>query len=297
MLIIVLWAMIALTITAGVALSTTRQSASASSNRSDYLRLGWLAEECAADLMSRIHAVLNQPGDTTLARLSRLDERVLNVAAAHQITCDVRLIPAGMTLDVNRAGPEALYHLFRLRGYDAARAATMIAALQDWTDTDTLTRPLGAERRWYDENRRPQPRDAPIGASDEILQIRGFERDTGIVRVLGTEAAPVLLERAPMQLIAVLPGMSPEALRSIERQRAMGQPLSIAGLANSLSGPALDTLNAHVAELDAATTLIPRFWHMEVRVAAGSGVALVLRLDIAEREGAPVILRRKLESR
>lgn len=52
---------------------------------------------------------------------------------------------------------------------------SVIAAILDWQDADSVAREGGAEAEWYTDHGRLPPRNAPIRAIEELSLIRGLE--------------------------------------------------------------------------------------------------------------------------
>jgi len=68
--------------------------------------------------------------------------------------------------------PDALERLLARLGLDPALAE----GLRDWTDADDLTRPHGAERRWYASQHPPRgPANRPLATVGELLLVRGMD--------------------------------------------------------------------------------------------------------------------------
>lgn len=99
------------------------------------------------------------------------------------------------------------------------------AALLDWVDSDDATRAGGAERDWYRQAGRRDPRNAPLADLEELRLIRGFD-STAVRRVspfLTTRnAARINANVAPREVLAALPGFDPTSAGLIVDRRARG---------------------------------------------------------------------------
>ena len=68
--------------------------------------------------------------------------------------------------------PDALPRLLARLDLDPLLADAVL----DWTDTDDVARPHGAERRWYERQRPARaPANRPLGSVGELLLVRGID--------------------------------------------------------------------------------------------------------------------------
>jgi hypothetical protein len=143
-------------------------------------------------------------------------------------TITLRIEDATRRLDLNAAElAPAVRRLLAGLGLDPALGDT----LADWTDTDDVPRPYGAERQWY-LGRHPAllPANAPLGAVSQLLLVRGWTPEvvarvrpfvaTSGERAVNPNTAP------PLVLAAWLGSESAARAMLAERER---RPLTCAG--------------------------------------------------------------------
>lgn len=208
---------------AAVALAASesaRTDLSASRNRIELRRAHWLAEGCLAVARAAIDAALASADAARGASpWDSLDHRVDTARTG----CELSLRPVGLELDVGSASEEQLLGLLRAASVREGEADSMAAALADWRDADDVPRGAGAERGWYRALGRQAPRNAAIASRTELLRVRGFDRHPTVVAMLGVEAGRVLLERAPLPVVAAVSGVSPEVVAALATMRASGR--------------------------------------------------------------------------
>jgi type II secretory pathway component PulK len=243
----------------GVVLSTRGGDAvTTAQERVRLTRAAWLADGCIAEARSAIDDLLADDRGAARSWL-RLDSLVAATTSGRG--CVIVTEPSGMRLDVNSSEPWQLQALFVAAGSSVARADSVVDALIDWRDADADTRPLGAERTWYDAARRPSPRNGPLASVAELRLVRGLELDSVSATLLGVEPERMWLDRAPLPVIAALPGMSTQALEAIAERRQFGRPVGeLAALADNLGGAARTLLLGRYAELAGLTTSTPEAW-------------------------------------
>lgn len=119
--------------------------------------------EAAADagIMAAIHALTGGAGAA--------EGFVLGGAAVA-----VAIEPEAGKIDLNQASPRLLRALFEAAGLRGPDAAAMTAAVEDWRDTDQITRPGGAELTFYLGAGRIPPRDGSFESVAELLHVRGM---------------------------------------------------------------------------------------------------------------------------
>jgi len=241
-----LWLTVAMTAVVAVTLAAGRTGLRASQNRIALTRGAWAAEAC--------HAILDDryAGHSDLRRVDTVD-------LGNGLWCTARLEEPGARLNLNLATPDQLAALLG--------ADSLVAALLDWRDPDTLPRPNGAERAWYQVHRLTPPRDGPLGDPAELGRIRGFDSATvtrllPLVTTLGD--GRIDINSAPIELIAALPGLGGEAQSLIDRRHAIGRPIeSLEALAGALSPAGQATLAESWSALQQATTFAPTLFEAE----------------------------------
>jgi hypothetical protein len=218
----------------------------------------WAAQGCIEELREEIERSLKGDSVGNNAWL-----RIDSVAQQVSLAGGCRLIaqPSGITVDIDSVTDDQLRRLLASGNHSDAQIDTMIDALRDWIDSDTIARPAGAERSWYRFAHRPEPRNGPLTSIQELRLIRGFESDSDTERLFDVESSRLVVDRAPLSLVALLPGMTTEALTAIGGCRAIGEPVGdLAILANRLTPEARELLLSHYAEIVARTSPVPQWW-------------------------------------
>lgn len=82
--------------------------------------------------------------------------------------------PEAAKIDLNQASPRLLRALFEAAGLRGPDAASMAAAIEDWRDTDQITRPGGAELGFYQAAGLIPPRDGTFESVAELIHVRGM---------------------------------------------------------------------------------------------------------------------------
>lgn len=184
--------------------------------------------------------------------------------------CDVALEAAGTRLNVNEASDEMIVNLLDAIGLEAD-APQLVDALDDWIDPDDETRPMGAERGWYEAAGRIVPRNGPLADVREMMRIRAFEAIGGLDSVLATEPGRVSLATARVPVLMAVPGITRETAEQIVAMQQSGTPLvDLRAVLGSVSRASADALAARYADAVRATTPDPDAWVVRVRVARGA---------------------------
>jgi general secretion pathway protein K len=284
-----LWVTVALSAMALAGLLVARDVVTGAQNRVTLMRERWRAEDC----LERARAVIDDAMNGRIAGgWESLDRAVAMSPVITDAACDVTLVPTGIAVDVNAADREQLLALFRAIGIGKPAADSMADALLDWRDADDIPRPLGAERDWYRAHDRFTPRNGPLADTKELRRVRGFDEatipDSIFNAVFTVEPGRMLWSRAPLAVLASLPGVGEEALARIVERRLRGTGVAdVTALAANLSPGARQALGDRYGDLSRLTTDRPDAWILtarggvyaiEVRLApAGSRAAIVRR--------------------
>jgi general secretion pathway protein K len=290
-LLAVLWVLVGVTALGLLLMRTARDEVGAIRNRVARTRAAWLAEGCA----ERVRAVV----DDAMTEMRRVDSAwqaldSMVAASPMRIGCDVTLVPAGLTLDVNAIDGNTLRRLLIAAGTSDAVADSVADALIDWRDVDDDALPFGAERAWYANASRHPPRNGPLTSPVELALVRGTEEVPNIQSLLGVRSERVLLTHAPPAVLAALPGMTAEAVARIRQLRSGGHRVNLQELGAVLSMDARRQLLSGYQELTRLVTSTPDAWI--ITATASSGVPAVadtitLRL-VRSGQRAAVIERR-----
>jgi len=282
-MITVLWVMTVAGIVATAGALAGRNAVNAATNRAHLERALWTAMGCVARVESAIDATLaaartyDEAADTWRV-LERAALPLSNVAAAE---CTIGLEAAGTRLDVNEASEEMLRNTFVALGY-GNDAESLVAALADWRDSDSVARPLGAERDWYLAARRDAPRNAPLADIRELARVRGFENPTVFDSVLTTEPGRVSLATAPVTVLLAVPGFTRETAEEIVALQRAGTPIAdVTSILGLVSRASADSIRARYPDIARVTTPDPDAWILNVRATIGAppvSVTLARRL-------------------
>lgn len=269
-LIAVLWIIVAMAALGTADAGAASDAVGSARNRINEARAGWRAEGCVEGARAVIARTLaDSTGDPSVA-WDTVDATVKSAASEMTSWCRVDVVAAGDRLDVNTADGDALRAVFIAAGATVDRADSIAAALLDWRDADTVTTPLGAEASWYHAAGRPAPTNAAFEDTAELALVRGLEHADTLRALLGTEPGRVVLDRAPLAVIASLPGMTPEAVGRITEQRWRHERVrDLAVLGASLSDEGRRALTSAYAVLAQRVTSEPDAWIVTARAVEG----------------------------
>jgi len=241
-LIVVLWALVALVTMAlqlgrsmrveGLATATYDEQA-----RAYYLALAglnralyhvWVAESLGRNLLT-LHASVDtepQPRDVWIRADGTWYGELYGDGSYR-----VRVTDEGAKLNLNRIDEVTLKQVFVNVGFAQELADALTDAIADWRDPDNLERLNGAEEGYYLSLPHPYPpKDGFFDAIEELLLVRGVTRDLflgeggprlrDIFTVHGTQDAKVnLLTATPAALQAVL-GISLDLAQELVQRRS-----------------------------------------------------------------------------
>jgi general secretion pathway protein K len=274
-LLAVLWVIVGLSaLTLGVSLAA-REAVSTAANRVSLARAQWLAEDCLERTRATIAPVLEGATTSQFSRPANwltLDLAVRDSPLLREMRCAVSVRAAGIAIDVNLADAAQLRAAF-VRGLRLApaRAESLTDAVMDWRDADQATRPLGAERAWYVAAGRVAAGDTLFADRRELRLVRGVAEVAGLDSLFDVEPGRVVLDLAPVAVLASLPGITDEALSRVAELRARGAVVGDAlQLASRLSPSSRDSVAAHYMELVRLTAPEPDAWIVTARAGAGA---------------------------
>lgn len=217
-LVAMLWVIALLgTIVAG-AMVWANEGAGTTRNRMALIRAGWAREAC----LEILHARFAETG-----RVLAVD----TVDLGRNTWCTARLEDPQARLSLNSA---PAYLLRAALGSDS-----LVDALLDWIDADSLPRPAGAEAAWYRKERRALPRNGPIADLLELQLVKGFEAfPIESLQTLFTaqRTGRLNLNSASTGLLGSLGLLSPEAVGVLATRRRFGRVSeSLEDLASEMS--------------------------------------------------------------
>lgn len=293
-LLAVLWALAGVVVTGAVAATSGRAALAAARNRVALVRAGWLAEGCVERALAVIGvaAALREPSGGV--PWSDLDQTTRN--QPWPADCRLDVIPAGQVLDANAATREQLVRLFDAVRLLPAQADSLADALLDWRDADSLSRPHGAERKWYRDRSRFPPRDGPLADAREIRRVRGFDLLPELDSLLGIGDRRVALHHARLPVLASLPGFGHEALALAADLRRQGiRTGDLISFASGLAVPAREALLARAGELATLLTPEPEAWIITARGRAGNpALEAVMEVRLVRSGPGVVVVRRRV---
>jgi len=268
----VLWVLALAAILALAAQLTGRDAYDAGRNRVYATRAYWSASDCMARARTLIDGALQTTTDLTVqANVWRtLDAWVTGEPLLARSSCSVTMEAAGTLADINAVPDTILLALFAEAGY-SGQAQAMLDAFRDWTDSDNVARPLGAEADWYQAQGRPSPRNGRLANIKELLRVRWFETaEPGLAQVLTTEPGRISLATAPLEVLAAVPGFSDDALERVAESRASGQPIAdLATFAASLPPDAEQLMAENFDAVSRLVTVDPDAWIVRATGVAG----------------------------
>lgn len=301
-LLAVLWVMVGVsTVGFGLALLARRATGTSHNRRAAAVAM-WLAEDCANRVEAAIGDALTHRAqdsarttEVTLRSWSRLDQAVATSPFVGGAPCGLAMRPAGTTIDVNTADDSLLVRLFVALGNAPVAADSLAAAIFDWRDGDDMARPAGAEASWYLAQGLMPPRNADLADVRELARIRGFAQLPGLDSVLGVEPYRIVLDRAPLAVIAALPGFTNEAVARVAEHREHSVPISdLLSLSAELSPAGRAAMLSDYPDLVRLTTAEPDAWLLTARGTAGTPpVTVVLELRLVRAGDRAAIVRRR----
>jgi type II secretory pathway component PulK len=266
----------------GLALAlSARNAIRGAENRRASEIAAWEAEGCAEQARVVIAAALGKESDVrsvdvattrdpALSGWRSLDRVVAESPLMRSSGCVVTLRAAGSAIDVNAASEELLHSFFAELVSSGDRADSLTQALLDWRDPDNIPRPLGAEREWYERERRMLPANGPLSSGREIQYVRGVDVIGGLDSLLDVEPGRIDLSHAPLTVLVALPGFTSEAVGRVAEERLRGIPSTdLLALSARLSPAARATLVSRYADLARLTVTEPDAWILESRSSAG----------------------------
>jgi hypothetical protein len=177
-LLAVLWLSVALTLVAMTTAYVVRTEAGAVGNHLDAERAAWLARGA---LQAGIYAVLHPAGepagsDTSMAQQLHPRQRWLRYEFVTGQAV-VEVVPENAKLNVNQASAEQLAALFALLGRSELESRQLAEAIMDWRTprASSVATPMDM---FYAALPQPyEPRHAPLEELEELLAIKGMDRD------------------------------------------------------------------------------------------------------------------------
>ncbi len=277
-LLAVLWTLTAITMLTGAAMAVARLGSMTTRNRVILARAAWAREACAEILQARYAQ------DPSVRRLDSVD-------LGRSTWCTATLEDPSMKLNLNLADRAALVTVLQAVVRRSGAVDSLVDALLDWRDPDTVPRLFGDESSGN--------RNGPLADVWELRYMRGFT--DSLVRRL----APLLTTRgagainvnaAPPEVLATLPGMTEEAIGMVIMHRR-ATPLPNADvLAGLLSPSGRRTLLASYPEfVRSAVFTAPQLVGTVTGGVRGTPLVTRVTLTIVPVAGRLAVIRRETE--
>lgn len=271
-LLAILWVLVGLALLGAGDARVARSGLAVARNRANETVARWQAIGCAEAVHAMVNATLGDTSVDAVASWDTLDVVLRSVPTQlGGIGCKITAEASGDRLDVNTADADELRTVLTDAGVIPERADSITDAILDWRDGDAIPRALGAEGRWYRAHGRSEPSNRPFADVRELAYVRGLEQDDSVRSLLGVDPGRVVLDRAPLALIAALPGLSAEAVGRIADVRMRHEHVTdLAALGTSLSEDARRQLATSYARLTTRITSEPDFWTVSITSVAGA---------------------------
>jgi len=177
---------------------------------------------------------------------------------------------------------------------------SLVDALMDWRDVDTIARPHGAETEWYRAARRSLPRNGPMVSIREVQLIRGFEsipQDRLEFLFTTDGSGRIGLNVANREVLATVPGLGAEAIALLLSRRRVGERISSADELLGLLSPAgRKLLTDGYQEFLSGTAFSTSRYRLEASGGVrGYPLEAVARLEVAPAGRRLAILRREVQ--
>src|SRR5437870_10155344 len=227
-LLAVLWTLTAVTVLTAAAFAGARLGSTTTRNRVLLARAAWAREACAEILQARW---ASPPDPLSAMRRGGTTATLDSVDLGRNTWCSATLEDPSVKLNLNLADRAALVTVLQAVVRRSGAADSLVDALLDWRDPDTVPRPFGDESSGN--------RNAPLADVWELRSVRGFTDSlvgtlAGFLTTRGTGAINV--NEAPPEVLATLPGMTDEAIRMVIMHRRE-TPLPYADVLASLLSP------------------------------------------------------------
>ena len=291
-LLAVLWMLTGVAILGLLLTVTSRDALGTARNRINLTRARWRAEGCVERAKASVEDAASGRviSDSVWFGLDGLIAR-----ARFTTGCTLSVRPAGLGIAVNDASVDELRALLAAAGVTSHEIDSLSAAILDWRDADDSARPDGAERDWYEAAGRVPPRNGDFSSLSELAMVRGLESRPDLVELFSVERDRIFLARAPIPVLAVLPGMTSAVLALIGQRRLAGDfTLDLQRLAANASPDVSVGLLANTPRLASLVTSQPEAWIITSSASEGQPrVTARLELRVARSGGRLAVLRRR----
>jgi DNA uptake protein ComE-like DNA-binding protein len=252
--------------------AAAREAIATSRNRVALTQASWTAQACVADLRAVLSdSLLAQAptvGGSALGVWNRAD-RIVGARSGEASPCELTLRAVGSRVDVNTANPQTLARLLHGIGLSQGKA-------------DSATTALTAQR--------------PFVNARQIRLVRGLDHAPArLDSVLDVEPGAIALNQAPPEVLALLPGVTPEAIDAILEVRRRGASINtFHELSEMLSPSARAAFDGAFPQLVSVVLLAPTAWIVTARSSTGvPAVTAVVEVRLARGGSGTAVVRRR----
>jgi len=140
------------------------------------------------------------------------------------VVVQVRLSDESAKIDINTANNELLKGLFRSAGATEEEVASLLDAVLDWRDQDSLKRPYGAEEPEYAQaGLKAKPANRPFQSTEELQLVLGvrpeiYQRIAPMITVFSRQSG-VNVHLASRSVLLAIPGVTAEQVDAFLAER------------------------------------------------------------------------------
>jgi type II secretory pathway component PulK len=277
-LLAVLWAITAVTVLAGAAVTVARLGSAATRNRVWLARASWARQACVEILLARYAQT------PAVRRIDRVD-------LGRGIWCAVSVEDPSAKLNVNLADRPALVSVLETVVRRGSAVDSLVDALLDWRDRDTVPRPFGEESA--------ANRNGPLADVAELRYVRGFGDSlvahlSSLLTTRGTGAINV--NAAPRAVLAAVPGIGAEGVEILLGQRGIHLVTNADAFVGLLSPASRTTLLGSYPEfVRTAVFAPPQFVAVVTGGVGGTPITASVTLTLVPVAGRLAVIRRESE--
>lgn len=241
----------------------------ATRNRVNEARGFWRAQGCAAQVTAALDERWTVDDDLARERLWRLlDDEMISNSRIQALSCTVRLESGGARLDLGRTNEEGLARLIGAV-FPGGSARSIAATVITWRDSLRL--------READAFRGPLRRHALAARLRATHRLDGHMADQ-IVALLSAGTGPIDVGRAPVAVLAALPGFNARSAEALLRLREQEPHLrDLYAVLGRLAREDADAMSVAFLELSREVVFQPATWVLTV----GSGSPAEARIEVS----------------
>jgi general secretion pathway protein K len=277
-LLAVLWTLTAITAVMAATLAAGRLGSWTTRNRVLLARAAWAREACVEILQARYAQ------DASLRRLDTVD-------LGRGTWCAASLEDPSSKLNINLADRAALATVTQAVVRRPSELDSLVDALLDWRDPDTIPRPFGEESS--------RNRNGPLADLWELRSVRGFTATvvTSLAPFLTTRGTGVInVNAAPREVLLALPGITEEAVQLLVKRRGTSPIPNADALAGLLSPGSRAVLLASYPEfVRAAVFSAPQLVALVAGGVRGTSLVARMTLTAVPVAGRLAVIRRETE--